>query len=91
MNSIAGNQAANQIKRHRPSVEIINKMVNNTLGCEIITPRNNKLVPKITLLKKMPSDSHERGQSSNYRRVRMNRVGNRVNSVSDKDLKLTKL
>lgn len=64
-------------KKHRPSVDVLTKLSNNTVNNDMVTPRNKKLIPKVTLIRKLPSESNERGQSSNYRRVR---VGNRKQS-----------
>ena len=69
------------LRSHRPSLEVGNKIVNKSHWEDIITPRN-KLVPKVSLLRKLPSQSNERGQSSNYRRIRMNRGVSRTDSIS---------
>ena len=66
-------------KRQRPSVDVVKGIISN----EIITPRNNKLIPKVSLLKKLPSESNERGQSSNYRRIRVGRLGRKESETTE--------
>lgn len=87
MNSLAQSKPNGHTRRHRPSVEVINKMTNSTINTDVITPRNKtKLVTKVNLVSKKVNDkSNERGQSSNYRRVRMNRLGKRNGSNTGGD------
>lgn len=72
---------ANSFSSHMPLFKRASvdntKVVNHTICNDMITPRNKKLVPKAALIKKMPSESTERGQSSNYRKVRVGRLGER--------------
>lgn len=70
-------------KRQRPSVDVVSKIISNTINNEIITPRNKKLIPKVSLLKKLPSESNERGQSSNYRRIRVGRLGRKESDTTE--------
>lgn len=73
-------------KRQRPSVDVVKKAISSTINNDLITPRN-KLIPKVSLLKKAPSESNERGQSSNYRRVRIGRIGTRKESDTAEEAK----
>ena len=64
----------------RQSADVTQKLLNSTTVNEIVTPRNKKLFKKVSLLRKLPSESNERGQSSNYRRVRIGRLVDRKDS-----------
>lgn len=76
-------QQTDRLRRHRPSVEVMTKFIPKAVGDEIITPRNTKLVSKVALVKKTSYVSNERGQSSNYRRIRMGRMGKKTDSISE--------
>jgi hypothetical protein len=74
-----GSSAYFKAFKKRTSVDV--KKTNKTISNDLITPRNKKLIPKVSLLRKIPSDSNERGQSSNYRKLRANRIGVRNGNV----------
>lgn len=57
-------------RSHRQSADMVGKKLNKTVMNDMITPRNKKLIPKLSMLRKLPSDEHEGGQSTTYRRMR---------------------
>jgi hypothetical protein len=70
---------ANELKK-RTSVDVQNKLANKTINHDMTTFSSKKLVPKVSLLRKLPRESQERLNSSKCNNIRSNRIGSRKES-----------